>query len=145
MSYKHILVAVDLSPDDRMIVDKTIALAKSVNATLSFIHIDASYAELYRIGGGFIDINVGGSREQIESESRLRLKTLAKECGYPVKHCLVGSGELTEEMKQAIIAHKIDLVVCGHHQDFWSRLLSSAKQLLSSIPVDLLVVPIKGN
>ncbi|MEZ9706553.1 universal stress protein, partial [Vibrio breoganii] len=40
MSYKHILVAVDLSEDSKLIVDKAVALAKPLEAKVSFIHID---------------------------------------------------------------------------------------------------------
>jgi universal stress protein A len=31
----------------------------------------------------------------------------------------------------------MDLVVCGHHQDFWSKLMSSARQL-NTVHVDML-------
>ncbi len=44
MSYKHILVAVDLSEDSKLIVDKAVALAKPLEAKVSFIHIDINYA-----------------------------------------------------------------------------------------------------
>jgi universal stress protein A len=145
MSYKHILVAVDLSPDSRLVVDKAVSLAKSVSADLSFIHVDASYNELRRVGGGFIDINVAESFEHAEHESQTQLQSLANESDYPVKHCLVGSGELEHELKNAIVKHKVDLVICGHHQDFWSMLLSSTKQLINNVPVDLLVVPLKED
>lgn len=143
MSYKHILVAVDLSPDSRVVVDKAISLAKDVSADLSFIHIDASYNELYRVGGGFIDINVEEGFKHAEHESQVQLQNLANESDYPIKHCLVGTGELEHELKHAIVEHKVDLVICGHHQDFWSVLLSSTKQLINNVPVDLLVVPLK--
>ncbi len=32
------------------------------------------------------------------------------------------------------------LVVCGHHQDFWSKLMSSARQLINTVHVDMLIV-----
>lgn len=34
----------------------------------------------------------------------------------------------------------MDLVVCGHHQDFWSKLMSSARQLINTVHVDMLIV-----
>ena len=43
MSYQHILVAIDLSEDSKLLVDKAVALAKPLDADVSFIHIDVNY------------------------------------------------------------------------------------------------------
>ena len=40
----------------------------------------------------------------------------------------------------AIKKYDMDLVVCGHHQDFWSKLMSSARQLINTVHVDMLIV-----
>ncbi|MCV5916800.1 universal stress protein, partial [Escherichia coli] len=55
----------------------------------------------------------------------------------------VGSGDLSNELCDTIKDYSIDLVVCGHHQDFWSKILSSTRQLINCSPVDMLVVPLK--
>ncbi|GAL25049.1 universal stress protein A [Vibrio variabilis] len=47
MSYKHIMVALDLSEESKMLIDKAVSLAKPLDAEVSFIHIDVNYAELY--------------------------------------------------------------------------------------------------
>jgi universal stress protein A len=39
----------------------------------------------------------------------------------------------------------MDLVVCGHHQDFWSKLMSSARQLINTVHVDMLIVPLRDE
>ena len=46
MSYQHILVAVDLTDESKVLIDKAVALAKPLDAKVSFIHIDVNYAEL---------------------------------------------------------------------------------------------------
>ncbi|MEZ8826743.1 universal stress protein [Vibrio amylolyticus] len=140
MSYQHILVAVDLSEDSKLLVDKAVALAKPLNAELSFIHIDVNYAELYT---GLIDINLAETQHQAMEASQSQLQSFADHAQYPIKHSLVGSGDLSNELCDSIVEHNIDLVVCGHHQDFWSKLLSSTRQLINSSPVDMLVVPLK--
>lgn len=140
MSYQHILVAVDLSEDSKLLVDKAVALAKPLNANLSFIHIDVNYAELYT---GLIDINLAETQHQAMEASQKQLQEFADHAQYPIKHSLVGSGDLSNELCDSIVEHNIDLVVCGHHQDFWSKLLSSTRQLINSSPVDMLVVPLK--
>ncbi|MGF1738067.1 universal stress protein [Photobacterium satsumensis] len=140
MAYKHILVAIDLSDDSHVIVGKAAELAKALDAKLSLIHIDVNYAELYT---GLIDINLSDAQHRMADEAQKQLQALADKANYPVSHTLVGSGDLSEEICHAIDDMSIELVVCGHHQDFWSKILSSAKQLINRSPVDMLMIPLK--
>ncbi|USD65226.1 universal stress protein [Vibrio sp. SCSIO 43136] len=142
MSYQHILVAIDLSEDSKILIDKAVSLAKPLDAAVSFIHIDVNYAELYT---GLIDINLAETQHQNIETSQKQLQALADHAEYPIKHTLVGSGDLSGELQQAIKELEVDMLVCGHHQDFWSKLLSSTRQLINSSPVDLLVVPLKED
>lgn len=142
MSYKHILVAVDLTDESRILIEKAVALAKPLRAEVSFIHIDVNYAEIYT---GLIDINLAETQSHAMEESLNQLKELAKHADFPIKHTLVGSGDLGYELKDTIKKRDVDLVICGHHQDFWSVILSSTKQLLNSVPVDMLVVPLQSD
>ena len=140
MSYQHILVAVDLSEDSKLLIDKAVSLAKPLGAEVSFVHIDVNYAELYT---GFIDINLAETQHQAIQASQKQLQDFADHAQFPIKHTLVGSGDLGNELCETIQEFNFDLVVCGHHQDFWSKLLSSTRQLINCTPVDLLVVPLK--
>ncbi|PST85524.1 MULTISPECIES: universal stress protein [Photobacterium] len=140
MVYKHIIAAIDLSEDSVYLVNKAAKLAQSLNAKLSLVHIDVDYADLYT---GLIDINLAEMHERAESDAQTRLHELANNAGYPVAHTLVGSGDLSEEICSTIKDLNVDLVICGHHQDFWSKILSSTRQLISRTPVDLLIVPLK--
>ncbi|HAS6176402.1 universal stress protein [Vibrio vulnificus] len=140
MSYQHILVAVDLSDDSKLLIDKAVSLAKALEAKVSFIHIDVNYAELYT---GLIDINMAEAQHQAMEASRTQLGNLADYANFPITHTLVGSGDLSNELCDTIGEYQVDLLVCGHHQDFWSKLLSSTRQLINCSPVDMLVVPLK--
>ncbi|WP_413113070.1 universal stress protein [Thaumasiovibrio sp. DFM-14] len=139
MSYKHILVAVDLTADSQLLLEKAEKLAKALDAKLSLIHIDISYAELYT---GLIDINLANAQQRLADDAHQKLKALEQRIDYPIHQSLVGAGDLSDEICEAIQEQDIDLVVCGHHQDFWSKILSSAKQLINVTPVDLLMVPL---
>ncbi|WP_341664477.1 universal stress protein UspA [Vibrio sp.] len=139
MSYQHILVAVDLLEDSKTLVDKAVSLAKPLGAEVSFIHIDVNYAELYT---GLIDINLAETQHQAIEASQQQLQKFAKHANYPIKHTLVGSGDLGNELCDTIREFNVDIVVCGHHQDFWSKILSSTRQLINCSPVDMLVVPL---
>lgn len=140
MSYQHILVAIDLSEDSKLLVERAVSLAKPLGASVSFVHIDVNYAELYT---GLIDINLAETQHQVIEASQKQLQELADHADFPIKHTLVGSGDLSNELCDTIQEFNIDLVVCGHHQDFWSKLLSSTRQLINTSPVDMLVVPLK--
>ena len=56
MAYKHILIAVDLSPESKVLVDKAVSMARPYNAKVSLIHVDVNYSDLYT---GLIDVNLG--------------------------------------------------------------------------------------
>ncbi|MDN3679594.1 universal stress protein [Vibrio tapetis subsp. quintayensis] len=142
MSYQHILVAVDLSEDSKILIDKAVSLAKKLEAEVSFIHIDVNYAELYT---GLIDINLAETQHNNMEASQQQLQDFAKHADFPIKHTLVGSGDLTDELREAIGELSVDMLVCGHHQDFWSKLLSCTRQLINNSPVDLLVVPLNDS
>ncbi len=139
MSYQHILVAVDLTADSEILMQKAAKLAAALDAKLSLIHIDVSYAELYT---GLIDINLANAQQRLTNDAHQRLQTLQNTLDYPIHQSLVGAGDLSDEICEAIHDQEVDLVVCGHHQDFWSKILSSAKQLINVTPVDLLMVPL---
>ncbi len=63
----------------------------------------------------------------------------------PITETLSGSGDLGQVLVDAIKKYDMDLVVCGHHQDFWSKLMSSARQLINTVHVDMLIVPLRDE
>ncbi|HGJ5883703.1 universal stress protein UspA [Arsenophonus sp.] len=142
MAYKHILVTVDLSPESKVLVDKAVSMAKPYNAKVSLIHVDVNYSDLYT---GLIDVNLGDMEQRITKETHHALTKLAKEADYKIEKELSGRGDLGPVLVDAIKEYKVDLVVCGHHQDFWSKLMSSARQLINTVHVDMLIVPLKDS
>ncbi|MDT9587440.1 MAG: universal stress protein UspA [Candidatus Arsenophonus melophagi] len=142
MAYEHILVTVDLSLESKRIVDKAVSMAKPYNAKVSLIHVDIHYADLYN---GLIDINLYDMEKKIAEETQQALATLAQKTDYKIEKKLSGKGDLCQVLVSAIKEYKFDLVVCGHHQDFWSKLMSSANQLINTVHVDMLIVPLKDK
>ncbi|WP_392566072.1 universal stress protein UspA [Utexia brackfieldae] len=142
MAYKHILVAVDLSPESNILVEKAVSMAKPYNAEVSLIHVGINYSDLYT---GLIDINMNDMKERITEDAHIALNKLAEESGYTIAHTLSGNGEFGQVLIEAIQQYTVDLVVCGHHQDFWSKLMSSARQLINTSHIDTLIVPLKDD
>ncbi len=125
MSYKHILVAVDLSQSSKTIIDKAINQAKGSNSKLSFVYVD-------------VDRVVIEPKE--EEQLNKELKNLADECSYPVADTLVVIGDLHVKLQGLVKKSDIDLVVCGHHHNLLSRFFSAVPKLANAVEADLLVV-----
>ena len=73
MAYKHILIAVDLSPESKVLVDKAVSMARPYNAKVSLIHVDVNYSDLYT---GLIDINLGDMQKRISEETTVHQRGL---------------------------------------------------------------------
>lgn len=140
--YKHILVAVDLSDESPKLVKKAIGIAERHQAKLSIIHVDVNFSDLYT---GLIDVNISSMQERISSETQQALLQLAEQANFPIAEKLSGSGDLGQVLSDAIKQYDVDLLVTGHHQDFWSKLMSSTRQLMNTISIDMLVVPLKDE
>ncbi|GAD80475.1 universal stress protein [Vibrio ezurae] len=141
MSYKHIVVALDLGEHSEYLANRATTLAKALDAKLSFIHIDVNYTELYT---GLIEVNLADSQIASTKNSTKQLQELSDKVDYPIEGILVGRGDLVDELSEAIEEKGFDLVVCGHNHDFWGKLLSNTRHMIHDMPVDLLVVPLKS-
>lgn len=142
MSYQHILVAVDLGEESRFLVEKAAKLASATKAKLSLIHVEVLKDDDFtrKIVSSLV---AESSSSRVLKESHAQMNTLKEHAGYPVEHTLIGCGGLSQELIEAIEEYEVDLIICGHHQDFWHNVSSSAKLMLKSMPIDMLVVPLK--
>lgn len=137
--YKHILVAVDLSEESLILLRKGAKLAAQNEAKLSVIHVDVNFSDLYT---GLIDINMSSIQDSVSDETLTALEELASKVDYPVSERLNGSGDFSQVLEDAVEKYQIDLLVTGHHQDFWSKFMSSTRQVMNNVSVDMLVVPL---
>lgn len=80
MAYKHILIAVDLSPESKVLVEKAVSMARPYNAKVSLIHVDVNYSDLYT---GLIDVNLGDMQKRISEETHHALTELSTQCRLP--------------------------------------------------------------
>ena len=140
--YNHVLVAVDLSDESAFLLEKAAKIAKRNDAKLSIIHVDVNFSDLYT---GLIDVNMSSMQDRISTETHQALTQLAEQAGYPITEKLSGSGDLGQALTDAIEQYDVDLLVTGHHQDFWSKLMSSTRQVMNNIAIDMLVVPLRDE
>ncbi len=140
--YKHILVAVDLSEESLVLLRKGASLAEKFGAKLSLIHVDVNFSDLYT---GLIDINMTAVQDNVADETNKALEDLASKVSYPVSERLNGTGDFSQVLEEAVEKHQVDLLVTGHHQDFWSKFMSSTRQVMNSVAVDMLVIPLEDE
>ena len=125
-SYQHILAAIDLGNSNDVVLQKAIALARTHAAKLSVIHVDMDVQNLYT---DMIDIELEQVQDSMLQETRTKLEQALSGLDFPIDKKLILCGDLGEKVNEAIELYGIDLLVCGHHQSFWSLLVSSARQL----------------
>ncbi|MGF1684007.1 universal stress protein [Photobacterium minamisatsumaniensis] len=142
MKYKHILVALELSEESNVLIDRAVFLAKLLDADLSFIHIDGTHGEIYP---ELVDIKADANNRPLNERSMIQLNGFLEHSDYPVKHFLVGTGDLSDKLSDTIPEYGVELLICGHHHDFWSKIISYSKHLIHKSTVDILVVPIQSN
>jgi universal stress protein A len=141
MSYKHILVAVDLSKSSEVLINKAISLARDANSKLSFVCVDVN--SISRIGGVSTKVEMDMPLDEKQAIMQKELQALAEQADYPIANTLVVIGDLNEKLKATVQELEVDLLVCGHHHDFWSRIVSSARKLVNAAVTDLLIIYIE--
>ncbi|EGA65171.1 universal stress protein [Vibrio brasiliensis] len=139
MNYKHILVALELTDESKVLIDKATYLAKLTNAEVSFIHIDGSHGEIYP---EVVDLQADTNHPPFGEHTIEQIRAFESYSSVPVKRILMGTGDLADKLAATIEENDVDLLLCGHHHDFWSKIVSYSKHLVDSSPVDILVVPI---
>ena len=112
MAYKHILIAVDLSPESKVLVEKAVSMARPYNAKVSLIHVDVNYSDLYT---GLIDVNLGDMQKRISEETHHALSELSTNAGYPITETLSGSGDLGPVGQVIAIDGGVETGLIGAH------------------------------
>ncbi|TCS40384.1 universal stress protein [Reinekea marinisedimentorum] len=137
MSYKHIVVAVDLKDASETVTKKAVALAKSLGAEISLIHVDITHPD------GDVREYDKAETQLLESEHKMlndALTTMAGSLGVPIAHSMVVDGDVEKKLMETVSDLGADLLVSGHHHGFWKRWWSSARKLVDVATVDLLLV-----
>ena len=148
MSYKHVLVAIDLNAGSDILISKAVSLAKNLDATLSFISVDVTHPDISFISVDITHPDKGQKYapqevkiiEEAQEQLALQLQKRAEITDYPIKNTIVVGGGVEETLMETISKMDVDLLVCGHHHGFWNRWWSSARKLANISVVDLLFI-----
>ena len=141
--YKHILTAVDLTEESRLVAKRACALRADNNAKLSCLHVIEPLSLAY---GGDIPMDLSTIQEQIQETAKMHLAEFAKSLKIPEEdqHLIFGRPET--EIHSLANQIGADLIVVGSHGRHGLALLlgSTANGVLHGAPCDVLAVRV-GN
>lgn len=98
MEYRHILVAVELSDDTKVLIDRAAFFAEKLDAGISFVYIDGTHGEIYP---EIFDIQGNESNLPINEDTINHLKEFETYAKHTIKHIFVGTGDLSDKLKMS--------------------------------------------
>ena len=142
MSYTHLLVSVAVSPESHQLVARAVSIARPSNARISLITLAAEPEMYNQLAAPMLE----DIRAILQEETQQFLRELEEKAEYPIQETVIATGELNEHILSMCRKQNIDLVIWGNHNhSFFSRAACSAKSIVSSSLVDVLLVPLGGN
>lgn len=142
--YKNILVAVDLTRDSAMIVDKARNLAKQYEAELSIVHVIEPIAVGYAVEVTTVDIE--GLHEEVSEQAKSSLKELGNSVDIPDHRLHTVLGQPAREIRELAKKIEADLIIMGGHgRHGWELLFGpTSASVTHGAGCDLLIVHIDG-
>ncbi|MDG2090258.1 MAG: universal stress protein [Gammaproteobacteria bacterium] len=140
--YKNILVAVDLSQDSAVILDKARGIAKSYEAQLDLIHVIEPIAVGYAIEISSIDVE--GLHQEATEQAKQSLMEMGRNIDIPAERMHTLLGQPAREIKELANEIEADLIIMGNHgRHGWELLFGSTSTgVAHGINCDLLTVHI---
>jgi universal stress protein A len=140
--YRKILVAVDLSNESALVLDKALAIAKQSGAELSIMHVMEPIAVGYAVEVTSVDIE--GLHAEASKHARNALVELAASVGIPAHRAHNVLGQAAREIRELAKEVHADLIVMGGHgKHGWDLLFGSTSAgVTHGVPCDLLIVRI---
>lgn len=142
MTYRHILVAVDLTEECDPVIKSAQNLATAVDAKFSLVHVVEPMAMAF---GGDVPMDLSLLQQQQFEQARERLTTFAAQ--YPAltaENRHLTYGQPRQEIHRLAAEHACDLIVVGSHGRHGLALLlgSTANDVLHDAPCDVLAIRI---
>ena len=142
--YSKILVAVDLSEDSPIVVDKALAIARQSAAELHMVHVMEPIAVGYAVEVTSVDIE--GLHAEASKHARNALLELGGNLGIPAHRLHNVLGQPAREIRE--LAKELDaglIVMGGHGKHGWDLIFGSTSSgVTHGVSCDLLIVRIPG-
>lgn len=138
--YTHILVGLDLSPEESLqVARKAVALATLHEAKLSLLHVIEPVTFAY---AGDIPMDLTETQLAIEEQAEKRLASFSQQLDYAVHTSKVVIGQTAAELRETAAQLGADLIVVGSHGRHGLALLlgSTASDVLHGAKCDVLAI-----
>jgi len=141
--YRHLLLAVDFSDADKLVIERSVNLAKQSQAEVSIIHVvdnrpisDPTYDMI-----NTIDVELA---ELLVDRAKDKMSELASNLSIPEARCYLQMGDAVSEITALAEEKSVDLIVIGSHGRHGLGLLlgSTANGVLHHAKCDVLAVRI---
>jgi universal stress protein A len=138
--YRKILVAVDLSGDSAVVIDKARHIAQANDAELSMVHVQEPLIVGYALDVPTIDM--ASIHSELTAEAQKRLGTLGASVDIPASRLHNLNGQPAREIRELAKKIHADLIVVGGHGKHGLDLLmgSTSTGVAHGITCDLLIV-----
>ena len=138
-NYAHILLATDLSNDEKRLHKRTLELREHYQAKLTIIHV---VHDILAYSGMYGCFSAGDINEQIYQEAKSSLIKLGKKLGVEKENLLVTHGNTKDKIIETAERLNCDLVIIGGHtKNGLERLIgSTANSVIQGANCDVLVV-----
>ena len=142
--YKHVLVAVDLTKDSHLVLERALPIAKRNGAKISIIHTLEPLGFAY---GGDIPMDLTSIQDQLDSHARERLGEIASPHDIAAEDQYVVVGMPDSEIHRFAAEHDVDLIVVGSHGRHGFALLpgSTSTGVLHGAQCDVLAVRVGAD
>lgn len=142
--YRKILVAVDLTPESSVIIDKARHIAKANEAELSLVHVQMPLAVSYALD--IPTISLADVQDELMEEAHKRLLELGVQADVPAARLHNLLGQPAHEIRHLAKQVGADLIVTGGHGKHGLDLLlgSTSTSVAHGISCDLLIVKLPG-
>ena len=144
ISYRHIIVGLDLSEDCPIVIQRAAGIAQAFGAKLTLAHVLEPIAFAY---GGDMPVDLSGVQEQQVQKATAELAQLAKNTHYPIQQQHVLVGQPAAELHYLAEQEDADLIVVGSHgrKGFALLLGSTPNSVLHGATCDVLAVLVRKN
>jgi universal stress protein A len=144
--YRHVLIAIDYSVFDHAVLEKGLAIAKQMQATVSLLHVLDNIAMPDTAYGTRIALDTPTDNDPLEQEKR-RFSSLAAKYAIAPECAWLIWGVPQQEIVHLSAQQAVDLIVVGlqHKHGLAVLLGNTANKVLQHTACDLLTVHLPDN
>ncbi|WP_150913753.1 universal stress protein [Marinobacter halotolerans] len=141
--YQKMLVAIDLTEEAPVVLDKAAEISKAHGAQITLVHVVEPVGYAY---GGDIPMDLTELQDQLDKAAREQLQKYGEKYGIPADNQVVLVGRPESEIHRLAKEYGTDLIVVGSHGRKGLQLLlgSTANGVLHGAVCDVLAVRIEN-